>query len=120
MALAKLTIQHNQSEINNTIQYNNLSTTYENGKKQVRNKGDLPRLWQLEFELTNMNTNDAKSLIDFFKARKGNFEPFLIDVEKVDGTIEEVKVRFSSSKLKSAINWHTKYSFSLNIEEVIE
>lgn len=120
MALSKFDFQHNQSELNHTIQYNNLSTTYENGKKQVRNKGNLPRLWQLEFELTNMNTNGAERLINFFKARRGNYEPFLIDIEKVDGTIEEVKVRFSENKLDAAINWQTKYSFSIAIEEVIE
>ena len=120
MALAKLDIQHNQSQITRTWQHNNLTTEYENGSKQKRNKGLLPRLWQLEFELTNMNTNTAKSLIDFFNARKGSYEPFLIDIEKTDGTIEKVKVRFTDDKLEAAIEWQTKYSFSLTIEEVIE
>ena len=120
MALAKFDFYYNRSNVTDITQYNNLTTTYENGRKQVRNKGRLPRKWQLTLEATNLNYNKALQIRQFFEARKGNFEPFLWDWKKEDGTVEEIKVRFSGQKLKRDIEWYIKYGMNLTLEEVIE
>ncbi|KXS41187.1 MAG: hypothetical protein AWU54_1716 [Candidatus Frackibacter sp. T328-2] len=119
MALAKFDFKHNQSKVNDRTGYFNISTTYEDGNKQVRNKGRKPRRWKLTFEKTNLDTNKALQIRQFFENRKGSYEPFLWDWKKEDGTVQEIEVRFVEDELNRSIEWYLKYGFSLTIEEVI-
>jgi len=119
MAYPKFNFSYNLSEIQETIGFYNISSTFESGRKQVRNKGVKPRKWVLNFEKHNSTSNDATLIRQFFEARKGSFEPFHIDIKQDDGTIEEVLVRFAVDSLERTISYNTKYAFSLPVEEVL-
>lgn len=118
MALEKFDFEY-KNAWQDEIQFKTLITEFESGREQRRAKGLPRRKFTLEFDKTTNYNNDAQAMWEFFVARKGKFEPFLFDWEKSDGTVEEVKVRFSQDNLNRS-NFLTKaYSFGLELIEVI-
>lgn len=100
--------------------YNILETEFENGRKQFREKSPGCRRFSYEFIKGQHRDNDARDILNFFKAMKGRLKPFLIDYYNVDGTTTEMTVRFATNQLSRQIVYNTVYSFTLPFEEVIE
>ena len=118
MSLAKFDFEYNNSW-EDEIGFKTIVTKFESGKEQRRSKRGPKRKFRLQFDKTTNYNNDAQAMWEFFKARKGKFEPFLFGYKKSDGTVEEVKVRFAQDSMSREAFLNKAYGYGLEFIEVL-
>lgn len=100
---------------------NTIVTQFEGGKEQRRPKGLPYRVFKLDFDKTDNYNDDAQQIINFFYARKGQYESFLWDYKDSSGNIIEadIEVRFNQNKLSDEVFDNKAHSFSIELKELV-